>query len=128
MSKPQKNNQLLKYAQSFSEATDEELSNQLSSIARKQLLFEARKEELGKELQALDLLVYLSVVLEEETGVGEVDINEFVNICSSVAGSADRNNFYKSREGTSRLCVKLFENYRLQDSERYQFFKEQLKK
>lgn len=128
MSKPQKNNQLLKYAQSFSEATDEELSSQLSSIARKQLLFEARKEELGKELQALDLLVYLSVVLEEETGAGEVDINEFVNICSSVAGSADRNNFYKSKETTAKLCVRLFENYGLQNSERYQFFKEQLKK
>lgn len=127
MSKPQKkNNQLLKYSEFFTEATDEELSKQLSSIARKQLLFETQKDDLGKETQALDLLVYLSVVLEEETGSGEIDVKEFADICSSVVGTSDRNNFYKSRESTARLCVRLFEHYGLKGSKRYQFFREQL--
>lgn len=108
-SKPLKN-----YSTSFNEMGDEELADQLADIAILQLYFKGRKEELGKESQGLDLLIYLALKLKQNKyDPFTIDISKFVDIVSAELGSLDRNNAYKSAKPVQKMIDALFKEFNI---------------
>lgn len=106
------------YVKEFNNEENEKLANDLKDIAIFQLYFKNKDYLLGKEKQALDLLIYLQLVLRKyDFNYREFDIEEFARFCALQAQAQDRNNYYKSKKEMIILLDKLFNHYRVSHCE-----------
>lgn len=106
------------YASMFNSFDNTQLAHDLRDIATYQLFFKSKADDLNKEKQGLDLLVYIALVLNKHGhNYKEMDVPAFAKLCEYWAGPKDRNNFYKSKKEMIFLLDKLFDHYGLQDSD-----------
>lgn len=117
------NLELVNYATDFKRMDHNQLANELADIASIQMLFKNKsaKEKLGREAQALDLIILLALMYKKQYGeVNSFDVNKYVDmVARSEFKNIDRNNLYKGKQYLVSLMKMSFELYGLSELSEY---------